>query len=505
MRDLKMGYDALKTTTAAEGWHVATMSVGGEKAANSPYFFPAIAFIMAAPIFAVDTLTPLDTAIAVLYVAVIMPSAHFLGRRGVLVVSGICIALTVISFLIVHWHDWDSSALVRFGVSLAAISVTSILTLRNQQVTSALRDQANLLNLTHDAIFVRDLNDRITYWNHGAEQLYGWGREEALGQTAADLLRTRFPDTPANIQALLLADRQWAGELTHFKRDGTTVTVASRWSLQLDKAGRPVAAMETNNDITERKRSEALLQSAQTELAHATRIATMGELTASIAHEVNQPLAAVVTNGEACLRWLGRAVPDLAEARASVERMISNGRRASSVVARLRALARRADPEHMPVNLNEIVDDALMLVEREASSHNIRVRLDLTTALPDISGDRVQLQQVIINLLMNAIQAMAGVSGRPRKLTITTRERAEPDGEHAVTVEVRDTGVGIDGPGADQLFNAFYSTKPEGLGMGLSICRSIVEAHGGRISYVFNADHGMSFTINLPALKELVP
>lgn len=478
---------------------------GGEGITGSPFFYPVLALIMAGAIFAVDTLTPLDTAIAVLYVAVILPSSHFLGRRGVMVVSATCIALTLLSFLVMHQQDWTSTPLVRFGVSLAAISVTSFLTLKNQQVTSELRDQADLLNLTHDAIFVRDLSDHITYWNRGAEQLYGWSREEALGQPAADLLRTRFPDTQANIQAALLADRQWAGELAHFKRDGTSVTVASRWSLQVDKAGRPVAVMETNNDITERKRSESMLQTAQTELAHASRVATMGELTASIAHEVNQPLAAVVTNGEACLRWLGREVPDLGEARASVERMISNGRRASNVIARLRALARRADPEYMPVNLNEIVEDALMLVEREAASHGVAVQLDLAAALPDISGDRVQLQQVIINLLMNAIQAMHGVSTRARNLSVVSKAHTEADGEPTVLVEVRDSGVGIDEQNMGQVFNAFYSTKAEGLGMGLSICRSIIEAHGGRIAFAANADHGMNFTINLPALKEMAP
>ncbi|HEY9214869.1 MAG TPA: ATP-binding protein [Ancylobacter sp.] len=460
---------------------------------------------MAAAIFAVDTLTPLDTAIAVLYVAVVMPSAHYLGRRGVLMVSGICIALTVISFLIVHQQDWESTALVRFGVSLAAITVTSILTLRNQQVTSELRDQADLLDLTHDAIFVRDLDDRITYWNRGAEELYGWSREQALGQPTAHLLRTKFPDTPANIQAALLEQHKWTGELTHFKCDGTQVIVASRWSLQLDAANRPVAVMETNNDITERKRSETMLRNAQTELAHATRITTLGELTASIAHEVNQPLAAVVTNGEACLRWLGRDLPDLEEARASVERMIANGRRASNVIARLRALARHSEPDHAPLNLNEIVEDALMLVEREAAVQRVAVRLDLAPALPDILGDRVQLQQVVINLLMNAIQAMDAVSGRARKLSITSRERDEPDGKRSVLVEVRDTGVGVDAEHAGQLFNAFYSTKAEGLGMGLSICRSIIEAHGGRITFAANADYGMSFTIDLPTLKELEP
>lgn len=472
---------------------------------KSPYFFPALAVVMAAPIFAVDTLTPLDTAIAVLYVAVIMPSAHFLGRRGVLAVSGTCVALTLTSFVIVHQDDWEGSALVRLIVSLSAILITSLLTLRNQQVTSALREQANLLNLTHDAIFVRDLADRITYWNRGAEELYGWSRAETLGQTAASLLRTRFPDTPARIHAALLADSQWAGELTHFKRDGEQVTVLSRWSLQRDKSGRPIAVMETNNDITERKRSEVMLQKAQTELAHAARVATMGELTASIAHEVNQPLAAVVTNGEACLRWLGRDVPDLGEARASVERMISNGRRASNVISRLRALARRDDPDHVALNLNDVVEDALALVEREADSHHVAVQIDLQLALPAVSGDRVQLQQVVINLMMNAIQAMAGVSGRARRLAVATRQEGAAGGAGCVTVEVRDTGIGVDAQGAEHLFTAFYSTKKEGLGMGLSICRSIIEAHGGRIAFAANPDHGMKFTVKLPALKEPAP
>ena len=270
--------------------------------------------------------------------------------------------------------------------------------------------------------------------------------------------------------------------------------MASRWLLQRDQHGRPVSILETNTDVTERKRAEEALQRVQAELAHATRMTTLGELAASIAHEVNQPLAGIVTHGEACLRWLGRAEPQLDEVRSAVERMIGDGRRASDVVRRLRELARKGNPQAVPQSVNDIVEEAVQLVQREISSHRVMLRLDLSPGLPPVLADRVQLQQVIINLILNAVQAMATVTDRPRELLV--RSGRTEDGQ--VQLMVRDRGSGIDPHVADRLFQPFFTTKPDGMGMGLSISRSIVEAHGGRIWALGNTGPGATVHLALP-------
>jgi signal transduction histidine kinase len=224
----------------------------------------------------------------------------------------------------------------------------------------------------------------------------------------------------------------------------------------------------------------------------------LGELTASIAHEVNQPLAAVVANADACLRWLDRGTPDLGAARRSVEWVINDAHRASEVVRRVRALANKTEIEKAPLDLNEVVRDVMALVERELSSHRISLQTELAPDLPMIRGDRVQLQQVIINLVMNGIEAMHQVTGRSRELTI----RSRVDQPHNVLLSVTDRGVGISAEDAGRLFNAFFTTKSGGLGMGLSICRSIVEAHGGRLTAFGNEGSGATFQFSLPVPQE---
>jgi two-component system sensor kinase FixL len=278
--------------------------------------------------------------------------------------------------------------------------------------------------------------------------------------------------------------------------------VTSRWALQRDGRGRPAAILETNNDITEQRQVEDGLHRAQSELAHIARVATLGELTASIAHEVNQPLAAVVTNGEACLRWLGRAVPDIGQARSSVEHMIKNGQRASEVVRRLRALSRKGDPSYAPVSLADVVNDVALLIGRELQSHRAALSINAIDDLPLVQGDRVQLQQVVMNLLMNGIQAMDGVNERPRRLVIEVGRSAEDP--RSVVLSVSDAGPGIDPASLDRLFDAFFTTRQDGMGMGLSISRSIVEAHGGRIWATNRPEGGARFHVSLPVAQERI-
>ena len=584
---------------------------------------PITAIAFAVAIFIIDTFTPLGIAVAVLYVIVVLMAGRFLQRRGVLLVAAACIALTVQSYIIQHWGTYDPS-LVRALVSVLAIVITTFLALKSQFAGVKLREQADLLETTHDAIMVRDMNDVITFWNRGAEQLYEWPREEAIGRVSHELLHTVFPASLNDLKAALLHADRLEVELTHTKRDGTEVVVASRWSVQRDRAGRPIATLETNNDVTKRKlaedalrRSEAnladaqslsqtgsfawdvasgeirwseeayhifacdpttsptldlvlqrtypedrtflqrllervgrnrqnwevdhrlllpdgsikhirvvahatgaapdrleyvgalmdvtdtrlaqeALERAQAELAHVTRVTTLGELTASIAHEVNQPLAAIVTNGEATLRWLANESPNLAEARGAVERIIRDSHRASEVIKRLRELARKSDPQMAALDINDVITDVVALVQREVLSHRVRLRLDLDKALKPVTGDRVQLQQVLINLMMNGIEAMATVNERPRELLV----RAAPRERDRVLVAVRDSGIGIDPEQVDRMFVAFVTTKPDGLGMGLSICRSIIEAHGGELWALSNDDAGATFQFTLPIRQE---
>jgi PAS domain S-box-containing protein len=248
-------------------------------------------------------------------------------------------------------------------------------------------------------------------------------------------------------------------------------------------------------DVTEARQQQEALADAQAQLAHANRVATLGALAASIAHEVNQPLAAIVANGDANLRWLGRPVPDLVAVRDGLERMIADAERASGVVNRVRALARNKQSERHPVDVNAVISDVVKLVGREIASHQVALRLELAANLPAVLGDRVELQQLIINLVINGIQAMAAVADRPHRLAI--RSRRDDGGDVQVTVE--DSGHGIDPANANRLFDAFYSTKAGGMGLGLSICRSIVEAHGGRISACNCAAGGAIFSFTLPA------
>jgi PAS domain S-box-containing protein len=247
-------------------------------------------------------------------------------------------------------------------------------------------------------------------------------------------------------------------------------------------------------DVSDRKRAEEALRQAQADLAHVNRATTMGELTASLAHEVNQPIAAAVTNANTCLRWLSRDHPDVEEARAAAMRIVKDGTRASDIVSRIRLLFKKGEPQWELVDVNEVIQEMIVLLRGEATRYSISVRAELATDLPQVTGDRVQFQQVLMNLMINGIDAMKDGDGT-RELSI----KSQPAENEQLLVSVSDTGVGLPPQQADQIFNAFFTTKPHGTGMGLRISRSIVESHGGRLWAANNSPRGATFHFTLPA------
>jgi C4-dicarboxylate-specific signal transduction histidine kinase len=265
-------------------------------------------------------------------------------------------------------------------------------------------------------------------------------------------------------------------------------------------------------DITERKRAEEALQKAQAELAHVTRVVTLGELTASIAHEINQPLGALVNNASACLRWL--AAQNLEEARQSATLVIADGHRAGEIISRIRALAKKAPPQKERLDINEAIGEVIAMARTEVQKNRVSLQTQLGDDLPLILGDKIQLQQVILNLLVNAIEAMSGVAEGPRELWVSSDKVTEIPSESEedklkdkglaeakwthVLIAVRDSGPGLDPKGIDRVFDAFYTTKSQGLGMGLAISRSIIEAHGGRLWATTNTPQGAIFQFALP-------
>jgi PAS domain S-box-containing protein len=381
--------------------------------------------------------------------------------------------------------------------AIEQITHIASIALERKQAEAVLREQASLLDLTHDTVFVRDMSDVITYWNRGAEQLYGWAREDALHKVSHQLMQTIPPAPLAEINAELLRTGRWEGELIHRKRNGTQVVVASRWSLQRDEQGLPVAILETNNDLTNRKQAEEALRQSQAELAHASRVSTLGELTASIAHEVNQPLAGVVSSGGACLRWLANQPPNIECAKQSVERIIRDANRASEVVGRVRRLAKKAPVQKIWLNVNETVLDTLALMRMEAAQNRASLRTQLCEDVPLAWADRIQLQQVILNLIINAIEAVSAAGDGSREVLVSTAKH-----EFDVLLAVCDSGPGLDSEKLERIFDAFYSTKREGMGMGLAVSRSIIEAHGGRLWAMPNEPRGAVFQFSLPVGRE---
>jgi PAS domain S-box-containing protein len=291
-------------------------------------------------------------------------------------------------------------------------------------------------------------------------------------------------------------------ELARPGSDGSKRYVSVSGLPVFDETGRFVGYRGVGRHITERKRAEEALRSAQAELAHANRVATMGQLTASIVHEVSQPIAATVLNAQAALRWLGAQPPNLNEVRQILDQITDDSKRAGDIIDRIRALIKKAPPRKEGLEINEAILEVIALTRGEVLQNSVSVRTQLAEGLPLIQADRVQLQQVILNLIVNAVEAMSDASEGARELLISTGG----DASNGVLVSLRDSGPGLDPANLERLFDAFYTTKSSGLGMGLSICHSIIEAHGGRIWAGANEPRGAAFHFTLPLEQdEAVP
>jgi PAS domain S-box-containing protein len=605
---------------------------------------------LAIAIFLVDVLTPLEGAVAVLYVIAILLAAKTSRRSDIIVAAAGCIVLTIAAYLFSHDLSSVASPALRALVSMAAISITTLLSLQNQAATRHLAAQARLLNLSHDMIFVRNRRGIITFWNKGAEETYGWPAEDAIGQVADELLQTVYPDRRDVIENILIDTGRWEGRVEQRTKAGAKLIVDARWALQHDHLGKPVGVLETHTDvtdsvaahaalvrserryrrmfdasrigvveedwtgirsaiqslnidntnladylarnpdfvrnarplakitdvnpalqkmvgagsssifldsvdkllgesdrtfvgalvafahgerfyegetelvgldgrrvpvlftitfpaddegahnvlafvidITERRQSQDALLAAQAELAHAARVATLGELTASIAHEVNQPLAAIVTSGEAGLRWLQRDAPNLEEVAAAIRRIVAEGRRAGEIVTRIRAFLKKQPVQQDMLQVSEIIEEAALLVGRELAKDNIALTIETDPDLAPVRGDKVQLQQVLVNLMVNAGQAMSEQNGA--RIVTVRAHRTESEG---LAVTVQDTGPGIPISDLPRLFDPFFTTKQSGMGMGLAICRTTVEAHGGQLSATNVPGSGAKFELTLP-------
>ena len=613
----------------------------------------AVSPVLIVVIFLLDTFTPLISAVAVFYVVPLLMLGDIFSVRQVRLLFLGMIGLASFSLLFDHGVRPEFATLLRYCVSVAAISITGFLVMKTIRDRQTLLGQAALLDVTHDAIFTRSPEGRILFWNRGAERLYGWSRDEAVGQNRHELLQTQFPTSLETINDHLHAQGLWEGEIRQRRRDGAWLTLLSRWSLDEPRPGKPVVILESNTDITaskaadaalrasearyrnifntlavgiwehdfsclraalknlrasgvqdlhayltqhpefirdaqqmipitdvnetalrlmdverkedffrslaeilpsaegsfidfliavdegrshyqaetevlnrrgqiipiivaitfpppgheanrvqavvlditERRRLQQAIDHAKQEAEQALRAAAMGELSASIAHEVNQPLAAIMTSSEAALRWMDRTPPDLDETREALTDVLQATRHATGVVSRVRKLVSRARPETEAIAVDSLAAEALRLVRHDLERRNILVRTDLAAADALIRADRVLLQQVLVNLMTNAAQAMTAAATVAPTIEVRTRR----DDDRAV-VDIIDNGPGFDPDSAERAFDAFFTTRQDGMGLGLAISRSTVEAHEGTIKIVSEPGVGARLSISLPLL-----
>jgi PAS domain S-box-containing protein len=385
--------------------------------------------------------------------------------------------------------------LVQVAVNQAAIGLQEAR--RVDRAEAKTRTLASLVEHSGDFIGVASLDGEVMFVNPAGRKL----TERTTGRTPERVVEYVFPAdrhlVEESIWPAVLAGKAWDGELRLLNAvTGEALPMLVHAFMIRDPAsGHPVAVATISRDMSAAREAEEALRRAREELAHVGRVTTMGELTASIAHEVNQPLGAIVTNAHACLHWLKGPTPNMAEGLAAAQRIIRDANRASDVIRGIRAFLTRGAAARTEIALEDLVADVIELTRDEAAAHGVTILFVRKSGVPPVFGDRTQLQQVVLNLVMNAIEALAGMSEGPRLVEISVYR----EGADEVRVCVRDSGPGIDPAKREQVFEAFHTSKPNGMGLGLAISRSILEAHGGRIWAMPNADaKGETLVLSLP-------
>ncbi len=444
--------------------------------------------------------TNLSVATTVLYVTLVLMSANVFSIRMVIAVALSCLLVLTVIFVVDRDYLVTEAigAYVRCVISLSAIT---FLALRSKYMADALRRNETYMVGAQRLSQVGSISLRVDrseiFWSAEAARIFGYLPGET--PTMFTILTRTHPDDRYLIETFFEQATRHEPRLEVEHRllmpDGAVKYIHLIFNpLPVQHEGFEYVGAVM--DVTATKEAEQALFQSQAQLAHVTRVTSLGELAASIAHEVNQPLAAIRTSGEACHRWLNRSEPDLGEVRISLDRMISSSTRASEVIRRIRTLSRNCDPERQRESFNDIVSETLGLVQYELSRSHVKLRVELDLTPVNISADRVQLQQVILNLIINACQAMTEVDPRERILKVRSWQY---DGDSML--EISDCGGGISDQALPSLFQPFFTTKSDGLGMGLSICRSIIEYHDGRIWANNNEGGGAVFTLAIPVLK----
>ncbi|MGE8066462.1 sensor histidine kinase [Pseudomonas sp. NPDC089569] len=449
-------------------------------------------------IFITNSWLNLDVAPTLLYITLVFISANVFSISVFLAVAFGCVAVLTASFIANGGYQ-DEKLIAGFIRCLIALTTITLLALRSKRASDALRRKeaffmgAQKLSRTGSIGFIIDAPATIS-WSEESARIFEYPPD--VTPTLALIKARTHPDD------LYLVDRV----IEHATQQANLIEVEHRLVMPdgriknvqmianpLFRHGRRIEYVGAVMDVTLARQSEEALLASQVKLANVSRVTSMGELAASIAHEINQPLAAVITSGESCKRWINRPEPNLEEARRSLDRIIQNACRASQVITCIRALSRQSDVQRKAEVFDDIVSDSLSLMQHDTSNHQVRPHLQLGAPGACVQGDRIQLQQVIINLIINACQAMADVQDRARTLRILTSIQ-----NNEAVLEVADSGTGIAEQVLPSLFDPFFTTKQSGLGMGLSICRSIIEFHGGRIWVSSTVGVGTRFLFAIP-------